>query len=110
MSTGEKALKLREMPWGFGCDDKTLIYDTGHLDRQTFLAAVKFAGTFDVPQHTIETLMEKDVKHMIVRRLSPSEARSHGVDWGYMEDGGRNQIDRGDFMKVKYIQGTGTQD
>lgn len=75
-------IRPRELPWGFGDYDHYAIYCTGHIDPVDFLAAVQEFQASDVPPDARAALKPTDIEHVRVRRLSPTEARSHGIDWG----------------------------
>ena len=84
-------IKLKEISFGTPIDDpdQTCIYTNGHIDRAEFLAAVKDWDSSDVPKEYRAELSESDVEHIRFRPMSPTEARSHGIDWGVMESADR---------------------
>ena len=77
---------LREIEWGSyaGGDNKTCIYDNGHIPKDEFIAMLKDFRT-DVPQENIDELTESDITHTWFRPMSPSEARAWGCDCGVMQ-------------------------
>lgn len=73
--------KFREIEWGYS----TCIYCLGHADPGEFLERLRAESGLDTPSDAIEALQLSDVMHIRFRPMSPSEAKSHGYDWGVME-------------------------
>jgi hypothetical protein len=82
-----KTRGLREIDWGFyaGGDNKTCIYDNGHIDPEEFLQRVRGMTGSDVPDDARAALTVEDVVQSRFRPMSPTEARSWGCDSGVME-------------------------
>jgi hypothetical protein len=75
-------VKLKELPWG---EDKTCIYTNGHVGPIAFLKAVKEFAESDIAQDSRDALALDDVKHTRFARMSPTECRSRGFDWGFWQ-------------------------
>lgn len=80
-------MKLREIPFGTPIDDPDgyCVYTNGHVDKPSFLEAVKIMTGSDIPEDARGALELEDVEHIRFRPMSPSEARGNGLTWGVME-------------------------
>lgn len=78
---------LREIEWGpcGGDRNKTVIYDNGHEDPESFLRRVVADKSLDTPLDARKALKTSEVLQTRFRSMSPTEARSWGVDHGVME-------------------------
>lgn len=72
--------------------DETWLYANGHIDKEAFLKALREAPGIDTPRDCIEAFTAQDVEHVYFRRMSPSEARQRGLDWGWWKGEGRYKM------------------
>ena len=73
---------LREISWN---DERTCIYDNGHLDPAEFLRAVVSDGRLEARHDGLTSLTLADVKHTRFSPWTPTQAAASGYYYGVSE-------------------------
>jgi hypothetical protein len=77
-------LDIRYLDW---TGDTCAFFTNGHVDISTFIEEVKPVIEREMGPSLLEEDEPdwKDVQHTWFRMMSPSEAKSHGYDYGFMQ-------------------------